>query len=84
MAGLQIRINFYNSMIALGSVFWLSGMIIWLVDWPVFNIYVWWMGFVLFTIVGERLEVAHRAHLNPKPFALLGMAIAIVLLGQLC
>jgi hypothetical protein len=83
MAGLQIRINFFNSMIALGSVFWLSGTIIWWVDWPVFNIYLWWMGFVLFTMVGQRLELAYRVHLKPRPFALLGIALAFVLLGQL-
>lgn len=83
LMSLQKQINFFNSMIALGSVFWLSGMIIWWVDWPVFNIYLWWMGFVLFTLVGQRLELAHRVHLTPKPFALLGMALAFVLLGQL-
>ena len=83
LVSLQKQINFFNSMITLGSVFWISGMIIWWVDWPVFNIYLWWMGFVLFTMVGQRLELAHRAHVIPKFFVLFGMALSFVLLGQL-
>jgi len=79
----QVRANIFNGMTLVGSFLWLSGIIIWLAGWPVFNVYLWWMGFVLFTIVGQRLELAHRIHLAPKPYWMIVLALSIVFIGQM-
>jgi hypothetical protein len=75
--------NLYNLMIFVGSLHWLAGILIWFSQWPVYNIYAWWIGFVLFTIVGQRLELAHRIKLEQPPFIWLKIALAVVILGEI-
>jgi len=75
--------NIYNRMILIGSLLWLAGIGMWFLRWPVYNVYLWWLGFVLFTMVGQRLELARRVRLVEPPFQLLSVAIAIVFLGQI-
>ena len=75
--------NLYNRMIFLGSLLWLAGIGMWFLRWPVYNVYLWWLGFVLFTMVGQRLELARRVRLTQPPPQLLATAICIVFLGQI-
>ncbi|OVE77913.1 hypothetical protein BVX98_01560 [bacterium F11] len=74
--------NLYHLMIFGGSALWLTGIIIWIAGWPVFNVYLWWMGSVLFTMVGQRLELAHRLKLPPKAFQILAIGLGVVFFGQ--
>ncbi len=41
-----------------GALAWLAGNILWLAGHPVAVISIWWMGFLIFTIAGERLELS--------------------------
>jgi hypothetical protein len=43
---------------ALGALFWLSGNVLWWSGRPIAQATIWWIGFLVFTIAGERLELA--------------------------
>lgn len=79
----RVQPNLFNRMILTGSILWVTGITIWLFQWPVYNIYLWWMGFVLFTMVGQRLELARRIRLSQPPFYLLSIALGIVFVGEI-
>jgi hypothetical protein len=42
----------------LGALTWLIGNVLWLARWPVFEVVSWWLGFLVLTIAGERLELS--------------------------
>ncbi len=71
---------------ALGAVAWLVGNCLWLAGIPVIRMFFWWTGFLVLTIVGERLELSRLTGLgdgNRLPFIgstglfLIGLAIAL-------
>ncbi|MFI5395043.1 MAG: hypothetical protein ACHQ9S_05875 [Candidatus Binatia bacterium] len=41
-----------------GALAWLVGNALWLAGWPVYEVVSWWMGFLVLTIAGERLELS--------------------------
>jgi hypothetical protein len=49
---------------ALGSLAWLGGNLLWLFDWTVAGVSLWWAGFLVLTIVGERLELSRMLRLS--------------------
>ncbi len=42
----------------LGALVWLGGNLLWLFGTPLFSVSYWWGGFLLLTIIGERLELS--------------------------
>lgn len=50
---------------ALGSLAWLVGNVLWLGGRPVPHVVLWWAGFLVLTIVGERLELNRLLRLSP-------------------
>jgi len=44
-----------------GALAWFVGNLLWLSGWPVFEVATWWMGFLVLTIAGERLELSRFA-----------------------
>jgi hypothetical protein len=44
-----------------GALAWLVGNVLWLSGWPVYEVATWWMGFLVLTIAGERLELSRFA-----------------------
>jgi hypothetical protein len=57
--GLILRLQFapFTMTMALGAVLWLIGNVLWLTGWPVHSAVLWWAGFLMLTIAGERLEL---------------------------
>ena len=47
----------YLIIMALGAIALLMGNLLWLFGWPVYQIVLWWAGFLILTIAGERLEL---------------------------
>lgn len=41
-----------------GAVAWMGGNFLWLSGWPVHALVPWWVGFLVLTIAGERLELS--------------------------
>jgi hypothetical protein len=51
--------------LALGTVLWIVGTALWLDGYPLVQVVPWWAGFLVLTIVGERLELAALGRLTP-------------------
>jgi hypothetical protein len=65
----------YTAVMAAGAVAWLVGNLLWVSGWPVFRIVLWWAGFLILTIAGERLELGQLVRLNRwSQLAFLGAA----------
>jgi hypothetical protein len=63
-----------------GAATWLVGNSLWLLGRPIVSLVPWWVGFLVLTIVGERLELA-QVMMSGSRRALLVIGSAIVLLG---
>jgi hypothetical protein len=66
---------------ALGSVAWLLGNLLWIFNWPIFRLVPWWMGFLVLTIAGERLELGRLRLPNPTATSLFYVSTALYLFG---
>lgn len=51
---------------ALGAGAWLGGNLLWLAGRPFALVALWWAGFLILTIVGERLELGRLRQLPPR------------------
>jgi hypothetical protein len=72
----------YTVIMASGAVAWLGGNLLCLGGNPVFALIPWWGGFLLLTIVGERLELS-RVMRPPRPAQwAMGVSIALFLSGM--
>ena len=57
----------YTLTLALGAACWLVGVLLWWGGLPVPRLYGWWLGFLVLTVAGERLELSR--FLPPAPTA---------------
>jgi hypothetical protein len=73
----------YTITMGLGAICWLVGNGLWLGGWPIFRIVYWWAGFLVLTIVGERLELSRVARLSSRAIRLFVGAVAIFVAGLL-
>lgn len=48
----------FNASVALGALGWVLGNGLWFLGWPLYAVVPFWMGFLLLTIAGERLELS--------------------------
>jgi hypothetical protein len=69
----------YTKVMAAGAGFLLAGNLLWLFGLPVYRVFPWWMGFLVFTIAGERLELGRVQRLSASVTRL--FAIAAIALG---
>jgi hypothetical protein len=54
----------FTVMMGLGALTWLIGNVLWLSSQPIFNVVLWWVGFPLLTVAGERLELSRLFKLS--------------------
>ena len=73
----------YTLTMGLGALCWLVGNALWLGGWPIFRIVYWWAGFLVLTIVGERLELSRVARLSANTIRLFVAAVALFMAGLL-
>lgn len=71
----------YTGTMALGVVVWVLGNLLWLGDTPVYRVVHWWAGFLILTIVGERLELSRIQRLPQRATTLYAIAIGVFLFG---
>jgi hypothetical protein len=50
-------VNFTMVMSA-GALAWATGNVLWLMNWPFNRVVPWWIGFLVLTILGERLDLS--------------------------
>lgn len=86
VAILRRQTALFTITMALGAVAWLVGNCLWLAGLPIAEMFFWWTGFLVLTIVGERLELSRLTGLSERsrlPFIasaslfLIGLAIAL-------
>lgn len=53
----------FTATMAAGALLWLSGNVLWLAGSPIYRLVFWWAGFLVLTIVGERLELSRLLRL---------------------
>lgn len=54
----------HTAAMGLGAVSWFVGNALWLAGWPIHRVVLWWAGFLVLTIAGERLELSRLLRLS--------------------
>jgi hypothetical protein len=71
----------FTGVMALGACSWLAGQILWVTGWPIHRVVYWWVGFLVLTIAGERLELTRLLPLGRKSRAGFLTALIVLLFG---
>ncbi len=71
----------FTATMGLGTLAWLAGNGLWLAGWPISGVVSWWVGFLVLTIAGERLELGRILRLSRGEQVSFALVIAIFLLG---
>lgn len=79
---LRLQAEPFLWVMTLGAAMWSAGNGLWLAGWPVFEVVPWWMGFLVLTIAGERLELSRMLQ-HPPRVQRLFLALAGVLTAAL-
>lgn len=72
----------YTVAMAVGALAWEAGNILWLAGWPVYQLVVWWIIFLILTIVAERLELGRLVRLPRSAEVLFVIAAGVLLAGS--
>ncbi|RIK21389.1 MAG: hypothetical protein DCC52_14170 [Chloroflexi bacterium] len=67
----------FTILLATGSAMWLVGNLIWLAGLGIANAVLWWSGFLILTIVGERLELSRVLHVPRRAQIIFWTGIAL-------
>ncbi len=73
----------YLGTMGLGAVSWLVGTLLWHAGDPLYGVVPWWIGFLVLTIAGERLELSRLVRLSAWSRAGFLLATGVFLLGLL-
>jgi hypothetical protein len=64
-----------------GALAWLTGNLLWMFGWQIYQVVFFWMAFLVLTIAGERLELSRVLHPTQMQQILFGGIIAIFMAG---
>lgn len=78
---LQMHFALYTVVMALGVVAWLVGNIIWFSGVLVPRVFPWWAGFLVLTVVGERLELGRLVKISLRAQGIFVAATVVFFLG---
>jgi hypothetical protein len=73
----------YAVVIILGAFCWFIGNGLWLLDLPFYKIALWWIGFLILTIVGERLEISRMLRLPMRKKLAFIICVSLFICGSL-
>ncbi len=83
----RLQPTLFSATLVMGGSAWLAGNFLWLYGLPIPKVVLWWAGFLILTIAGERLELSRLLSLTRfarRSFALLslllltGMAASVI------
>jgi hypothetical protein len=80
---LRRQFALYTLTMALGAAAWLVGNIIWGTGGAVYQAVPWWAGFLVLSIVGERLEISRVLRLSSRSRLFFALAVGLVSIGLL-
>lgn len=75
VALLRVQCTLFTGTMALGAVVWAVGNLLWLGWLPIYQTTLWWAGFLILTIAGERLELTRMLPRSPISTPLFLMAL---------
>ncbi len=78
---LDMHMALFSVTIAGGAVLWAVGNLLWLFGRPIPQVVWWWVGFLVLTIAGERLELSRLLRLGRVPQALFVTAALLLVAG---
>ncbi|MBI2986762.1 MAG: hypothetical protein HYY45_08345 [Deltaproteobacteria bacterium] len=64
-----------------GAFLWFAGNLLWYVGYPLHQVAPWWIGFLVLTIAGERLELSRLMRLSVLSRTAFFVAIGVFLFG---
>lgn len=67
----------------LGALMWFVGNLLWLAGWSIFQVVLWWAGYLILTVAGERLELGRMLRLSSRVQAIFLAAVALFLIGAI-
>jgi len=73
--------SMHVTIMALGSLLFFIGNIIWFSGFPIPNVVLWWAGFLILTIAGERLELNRLLQPTTSIKLFFHFAVSIFLIG---
>ncbi len=73
----------YLATMGLGAVLWVAGTLLWHGGFALYQVAPWWIGFLVLTIAGERLELSRLLRLGAGSRAAFVTAVGLFLLGLL-
>jgi len=73
----------FTLVMAGGAVAWAIGNILWLTGTSIYEMVLWWMGFLVLTIVGERLELSRLLPQSKRKRRTFLAAAGLLALGML-
>lgn len=79
----RLQPSTHNAVMSLGVLLWLVGNGLWMAGLLVFRVVPWWIGFLVLTIAGERLELARVLTLTKAVRLIFFVITGIVLAGLL-
>jgi hypothetical protein len=70
----------HHGVMLVGAGCWLSGNVLWLTDAPIPSVVLWWAGFLILTVAGERLELTRffKPSVRSRAWFLAGVALYLV------
>ncbi len=71
----------HTRVLTLGAVSWLVGVVLWLWQQTPEAAQWWWLGFLVLTIAGERLELSRLVRVSPTMQRLFVLIVALIVLG---
>ncbi len=77
----QRRPALFTATMGLGTLAWFAGNGLWLAGLPIYRVVPWWAGFLVLTIVGERLELSRMLRLSRTVYTAFLIATGIFLAG---
>jgi hypothetical protein len=75
------QLALFTITMGLGAVAWFMGNGLWLAGRPIFSVASWWLGFLVLTIAGERLELSRLLQVSRASQVAFVAAITLLLAG---
>jgi hypothetical protein len=77
----RMQPSWHNAVMGLGALAWLTGALVWLAGAALVDVVPWLVGFLVLTIVGERLELSRMRRPPARALRLLLASVALFAVG---
>jgi len=78
---LRQHLTSYTIVMALGAAALLTGNLLWVFGWDIHRFVLWWAGFLILTIAGERLELSRIRQISQNSQIVFGLILTGYLSG---